>query len=280
LTVFLALAGSILFGAADFVGGTTSRRAPPLHVAMLAQAVALVLAVVIAAGASWQRVTMTDVIWSAASGIAAACGLGIFYTNMARGAFSIVVPLTAALAAIVPVAYALARGERPGAAVLIGIGMALAAVVIISIVPSDHLPVRASNVLLAIVTGVFFGMVVICFSLTSGKAGLWPIAVSRTASSLVLVALAVIITGRQATMMATRRLILPACAIGTLEATGVVALLLALHRGPVSVASAVNSLFPLTTVLLAMIFLRERLSRFQLLGVAFAFTSILLISVH
>ena len=48
MTVLLALVGSLVFGASDFIGGVASRQAPPLRVAALAQLTAFGFAVPVA----------------------------------------------------------------------------------------------------------------------------------------------------------------------------------------------------------------------------------------
>ena len=93
--------------------------------------------------------------------------------------------------------------------------------------------------------------------------------------SLVLVALALSITGRQS--RGIRELLPAGITIGTLEAGGII-VFLALQRGPISSASVLLSLYPVTTVLLATFVLGERMSRPQLAGVALALISVILIS--
>jgi len=66
--------------------------------------------------------------------------------------------------------------------------------------------------------------------------------------------------------------------VALLEVAATVPLLLALQRGPVSVASVVASLYPVTTVLLAAAVIRERLSRLQYAGVVYALVSVGLVS--
>src|SRR5262249_35856192 len=127
VTVLLALLGSVIFGGSDFIAGVTSRRGSPLRVGAVVQSAALVSAVPMALVASWEHVTRADVAWSLSSGVAVAVGLGLFYTGMARGLISLVVPVTAVVAAGIPVVYALVSGEHPGGMTFLGIVLAIAA---------------------------------------------------------------------------------------------------------------------------------------------------------
>jgi len=275
VTILYALVSSLIYGCSDFVGGATSRVAPPVWVAALGQAVSIVFVVPIALIASSEQVTGTDIGWSLASGFAGAIGLGLFYTAMGRGLISLVVPLTAVIGASLPIAYGLARGERPGTIALTGIVLALAAIVIVSMLPGDGKPVSAEIVAASIAAGVLFGGFIIGLSRTSDDAGMWPAALSRLSCGVGLLALAPLAVGKARGI----RRALPAClAIGACEAAGMVTFLLALQSGPVSVTSVLFSLYPVTTVLLAMGLLGERPSRLQLAGVALALGAVVLIS--
>jgi drug/metabolite transporter (DMT)-like permease len=278
VTVLLALVGSAVFGSADFIGGASSRHAPPLWVATLGQSVALILAVPIALLANWEGVTATDATWSLVGGAVAAVGLGLFYTAMARGLISVVVPLTAVIGAAIPVAYGLGRGERPGKVALAGIVLALVAVAVVSSIPGDGQPVAAASIAFSLGAGACFGTGLVLFSRVSERAGLWPVALSRSTASLVLLGIAIALTGRPPNPISTPKLLPAGIAIGALEAGGNAALFLALERGPVAIASVLISLYPVTTVMLATVILGERLSRVQLAGVALALSSVVLIS--
>ena len=280
MTVVLALLGSVIFGGSDFIAGVASRRISPLRVGAIAQLTALVLAVPIALVADWDRVTWSDVSWSLASGVMVAAGLGLFYTGMARGMISLVVPVTAVVAAGIPVAYAFASGERLGTVTIVGIVLALLAIAVVSAMPGIDQEASVSPQILglSLAAGGCFGAFLVLVDQTSDDAGLWPIVFSRCTSALGLVLLALAFTGRARDGIGKA---VPAClAVGALEAVGIVALLLALQRGPLAVASTLLALYPVGSVLLAMTFLRERLTRHQLAGVALAFCSVILISVQ
>jgi drug/metabolite transporter (DMT)-like permease len=277
VTALLAVASALLIGGADFMGGVLSRRASAVRVAATAQAAGLALAIPAALLADWERVRASDVVWSGTAGVSVAIGLVLFYIAMARGLISLVAPVTAAIGAIVPVAYAIGGGERPGLPALIGIVLAVAAIALVSVVPSESpgLPQGVGALPLAVAAGLLFGLFYVCLSRTSDDAGLWPVPIFRTASTIVLIGLALATTRGLAVR---RRLAAPIAAIGALEVAAGVAVLLALQRGPVSVASVLASLYPVTTTFLAALVLRERLRGLQLVGVALALLAVTLIS--
>ncbi len=277
MTAVLAILSALLVGGADFTGGVLSRTLSPVRVAALAQLIGLTLAIPAALLVDWERVTGPDVAWAAGSGVAVGLGLVVFYTAMTRGMISLVAPVTAVTGAVVPVVYALGSGERPGAVALLGIALAIGAIVLVSLAPSPPAPSHGAlgALPLAFAAGVLFGLFYVCLARVHEDAGMWPVAISRVASAVVVVALALGATHG----LAVPRAVVPRIAsIGVLEVGAAVTLLLALQRGPVSVASVLASLYPVTTTFLAALVLRERLRGLQLVGVALALVAVALIS--
>jgi drug/metabolite transporter (DMT)-like permease len=185
--------------------------------------------------------------------------------------------VTAVTGALVPVLYALGAGERPGGAAVTGIALAILAIGLVSLGSAGAAEAAASRdaLPLAIVAGILFGLFYVCFARVHEDAGLWPVAISRLTSAFVLVALAIVLTRGVAVGRAAAPWVY---AIGALEVAAAVTLLLALQRGPVSVASVLVSLYPVTTTFLAALVLRERLRGLQLAGVALALVAVALIS--
>jgi drug/metabolite transporter (DMT)-like permease len=276
VTALLALLSAGLVGGADFVGGAVSRRLAPARVAALAQLVGLAFALPAALLVDWERVTTGDVAWSLVSGVSVGVGLALFYTGMRRGMISLVAPVTAAVGASMPAAWGLARGESPGTAAIVGMALAIVAIATVSLAPGqDSEAQEAAAILLALGAGLLFGVFFIALALTHEDAGLWPVPLSRTASAASLLALALVMTRG----VSLPRQSVPAVGlIAGLEVAAAATLLLALQRGPVSVAAVLASLYPVTTVLLAAGLLRERLNRAQMGGVALAFVAVVLVS--
>ena len=280
MTALLALLSAVFVGGADFLGGLTSRSANGVRVAASVSAAGLPLAVAVAVVAPVDDVTQTDVVWSSLAGVFVAVGLGCFYLGMGRGLISVVAPVAAVTGAVVPVVYAFARGERPGPVAIVGLIAAFVAVTVVSLAPSeqhaDAAVVDRVVIALALAAGFLFGLFYVSFSRVSEDAGLWPVAIERLAATVALVAFALLVT--RGPRGASAKLVRAVVAIAVLEIAGTVPVLLALQRGPVAVASVVASLYPVTTVLLAGIVLRERLSRLQYVGVGCALFAVVLVS--
>jgi drug/metabolite transporter (DMT)-like permease len=280
VTALLALLSAVFVGGADFVGGVTSRRANGIRVAACVSAAGLPLALAVAIVYPAEEVTSTDLFWSALAGAFVAVGIGAFYLAMGRGLISIVAPVAAVTGAVVPVTYALIRGERPGSVALLGLATGFVAVAVVSLAPADQHPdaavMDARVIGLSLTAGALFGLFYVAFSRVSEDAGLWPVAIERTASTVAFIPLVLLVTSGPLT--GAGRLLRPVALIAVLEIAATVPLLLALQRGPVAIASVVASLYPVTTVLLAGLVLHERLSRLQYAGVVCALASVALVS--
>ena len=276
MSPFFALLSAGLVGGADFLGGFASRRSWPVRVAARAQGIGFVVSLPVAAAVGG-RPTAADVAWSVASGATVGIGLALFYTAMALGQISIAAPAAAVTGAVLPVAVGLARGERPGPAALVGIGAAIVAIAVVSLAPGHPSSgeVTKHALALALLAGACFGVFYVSLSRVGADAGMWPVSISRAASSGLL-GLVVVALGRE--RRATRGLGRITVAIGVLEVAAVIALLIAFRHGTLAIASVLASLYPVTTVLLAAGVLRERLTRLQLAAVALALVAVALVS--
>jgi drug/metabolite transporter (DMT)-like permease len=201
------------------------------------------------------------------------------YAALGAGPISIVSPLTAVLAATVPVAIGVAIGERPGLLAAAGIALALVAVVLLSrrATHDDSTPHRFSTAvaLMTIGSGLAFGLNFVLIHQAPVESRLWPLVFART-SATVLVVLAA---------AASRNLRLPAgtplrlaLTLPVLDATANVAMLLALHASLLSLTGVLISLYPVATVVLAMVVLRERVTRWQAIGMVLAAVSVSMIA--
>ena len=274
----LALGSAVLYGAADFVGGLTSRRADTIAIVIVSQAAGLVLVsllLVIDGSAPPGRV---DWLWGGLAGLAGGIGVGLLYRALAVGVMAVVAPITAVCAVIVPVAVAVALGERPAPGEAAGIALALLAILLVSQESRGADPGlaqrRRSGVGLALAAGVAIGLFFLALANTASDAGLWPLVAARMAS-VTLFATVAIITRRS--LLMERSLALTAIAGGVLDMLANLLYLLATRRGPLTLAVTLSSLYPASTVMLARLVLHERLTARQWAGVLLALVAIVLI---
>ena len=272
IAITLALGASILWGVGDFLGGITARRLSTLTVVALSQVVGLVAVFVVAVMAGGELYTLGGYASAFAAGIAGAIGLGALYRGMAVGAIGVVAPISASAAAL-PVAVGLARGERPSALQLVGIALALAGVALVSREPGTTGKL-AAGVPLALLAAAGFGSYFVFIDRASADDAFWAVVFARASSST----FALIVAGARGALRAPRDRLGVLVAIGLFDVAANVLLALALNEGFVSLVSVLASLYPVVTVGLAMLVLRERVGRGQALGAAAALGGVALIS--
>lgn len=223
------------------------------------------------------HLTHDGLVYGAIAGVCGAVGIVLLYHALSVGKMGVVSPITAVLAAALPVIVGLARGDRLSVWQLAGIGIALAAVVLISLTtePDGRFEFSTLGVREAIVSGVALGGFYIFLALAGKGAGLYPLACARFASIIFLLLVA----------FTMRRVIVPAASTlaivlvgGAVDMTANVLYVLAAYAGYLSIAAVLTSLYPASTVFLARIVLRERLANVQKVGVALALAGVALIA--
>jgi drug/metabolite transporter (DMT)-like permease len=306
----LALGSAVLYGAADFVGGLTSRRAETIAVVLVAQFAGLLSLSLLVPLLPAVAPTFHDLLWGAAAGLCGSIGVALLYRGLAIGTMAIVAPTTAVCAVTLPVAYGYTRGEALSTLAAGGILLALVSIVLVA-QESRREPMPPKELLreprptvaaaathdvdgetdplppappadsrippglgLAFVSGIAIGGFYVALSQAQPEAGLWPLLVARGASVTLLGAIAI---------LGSRSLRMPASATAMAIGAGVVDMianglyLAATWSGMLSVIVTLSSLYPASTVLLARLFLGERLNTIQTIGVVCALIAVVLI---
>ena len=286
LVVSLALASALFYGASDFCGGLATRRSPALAVVVWSQAVGLlVLLAALPVVPGIPRAA--DVGWGLACGVAGAFAVGLLYRGLAIGVMGVVSPITAVLAAAIPVAFAIVRGDRPAPLALTGIGLALLAVLLVSAAtpapPDGDAPLARverphrfpPGIPEAVGAGIAFGFFFIAIAQTHRDSGLYPLVGTRL-TSLAMLALGAVVLRKS--LRVSRPGLRTIVIAGALDMGANILYVVAAHAGALSVVAVLTSLYPAGTVALAAIVLHERMVRLQWTGVAIAFAGVLCIS--
>jgi drug/metabolite transporter (DMT)-like permease len=314
LAAILALGSATLYGVADFLGGLAARRATTAAVVLVSQASGMIALALVLPILPDTAPTTADLVWGAVAGVAIGAGLALLYRGLAVGSMAVVAPTTAVCAVVIPLTAAVLLGERPGPGTLVGIALAILAIVLVSGGPRHgppHPPILSSRpggaeaflgrairsqalsrsratpagrgaaarglpagLGLALLAGVGIGVFFFALARAASTAGLWPLLAAR--------GVAVALFG-MAALVGRRSLRMAAPVAGIVVAGGVIDMLanalylLATHHGPLSVVVTLSSLYPASTVLLALAVLGERLSARQGVGIACALLAVLLI---
>jgi drug/metabolite transporter (DMT)-like permease len=272
----LALAAALAWGTSDFIGGLTTRGLAVVAVLLASQAFGAVLLAAVVLARDEPAPGTTSLLFGALAGLALTVALGGLYQGMAIGVMSVVSPISAT-GAVVPVAFGLARGEQPSAVQGLGVVLALGGVVLVSRRrDAERLGARlAVGVGLALLSAAGFGLFFVSIDLAADAGVLWATLLQRL--GVVAAAGTVLLVVRPAVAVAPRHM--PALlAIGILDVGATTLFAAATTEGLTSLVSVVASLYPVTTIALAFLVLRERLERPQQLGAAGALGGVALIA--
>ena len=164
-----------------------------------------VITVLPAAVMSPDPARLAGLAWGFSAGLIGGLGLIIFYTGLAAGPMSVVAPVSGLASTVLPVAVALAEGERPGAGVYAGALLCLAAIVLASsagdgdparttgAVPRRRVPGAGRALGYGIAAGVSFGLFFLLIRSAVQSGQLWPVAAARVGElAVVLIAAAVL----------------------------------------------------------------------------------------
>jgi drug/metabolite transporter (DMT)-like permease len=276
--ILFGLLAAAFYGAADFCGGLAARRTAVFAVTIVSQFAGLLALLPILAFTHW-HLSASDLLYGTLAGICGGGGLALFYRALAVGRMGVVSPITAVLASAVPVIASLVRGEHLHAMQFVGILLALVSIVLIAASFEEgeggKREIATEGVREALIAGAVIGGFILFLSHGQSASGLAILLPARAASVIALLAIA-------GALRATVRLRLDALTLialcGVLDMAANAFFVLSARAGYVSIAAVLTGLYPASTVILALIVLRERLQRVQQLGVVLALAGVALIA--
>jgi drug/metabolite transporter (DMT)-like permease len=210
---------------------------------------------------------------AAAAGVVGVTGIVGLYQGLAVGRMGVVAPVTGLIAASLPVAVGIATEGVPTVPVLVGIGLALVSVILVSRAPGHD--DRRSGIEFALLAGGGIGLFNILIGQLPEGQVFGPLVILKLVAALVITA--VVLVGRRAWRV-PRATIPIAIAVGVFDMAGNALFVLATQAGRLDVAATLSSLYPVTTVILAIALLGERLSRSHGFGIVTAAAAIVLIN--
>jgi drug/metabolite transporter (DMT)-like permease len=236
------------------------------------QLVGMAMAFVLAVVRGESAMLPADVVWSVLAGVAGGIGISGLYNGLAVGRMGVVAPITAVMAALIPVAAGVVLEGIPSRLVLVGIGLAIVAVLLVSRVVDDQTePDRPTGIRFALIGGLGIGLFSVFVAQVSDGHAFGPLTLIRATEAL-LIAVVVLVT--RARWRPEGRLWPAIAGVGVLDMAGNGAFILAVQAGSLAVAAVLSSLYPVTTVILAAVFLRERVTATHAVGIALAVVAI------
>ena len=287
----LAALSGLVWGVGDFAGGKAAQRAAALPVAWLSKLVSLPLLAAYVA-LTYVPLHSQSVVWGALGGAVGMLGMILFYRALSGGAMSVVAPVTAVTSAVIPVLVGLAAGERPAPWRLLGVACALLAITLVSLAPrrpGEVSVVTGRLIGTAVASGVGFALFFVFLAragaVAGGRAGLWPVAASQVAALLIGGA---ILAARHTPGhlpgwapfpgWPRGRALAYACVAGPFDMTANALYLAATRYGDLSLVAPLSALYPVTTVVLALLIDHEPLRTRQLAGLGLAAAALVLVS--
>ena len=249
-----------------------SRRTAVFGVVLISQLTGMFLALGLAIARGESMPAPTDLGWSVLAGTLGVIGITALYRGLAVGRMGIVAPVTGVLAAVIPVAAGIVLEGLPAPVVLLGIGLALVAVLLVTRVQNDG--GGRSGLGLALLSGTAIGLFGIAIAQISDGEVFGPLTIVRAVQATLIVA-AILVT--RSAWRPPRSLVAPIVAVGVADMAGNALYILAVQAGALAVASVVSSLYPVTTVILATVVLHERVTRSHAAGIVLAAVAIALI---
>ncbi|MFD5270446.1 EamA family transporter [Streptomyces sp. NPDC058335] len=275
IALLMALGSSLAYGCADFLGGLGARKAHVLRTVMIAAPASLVVELLLwpVLGASFSSGALA---WGAASGIASAAAFALLYRTLAIGPMNVLSPVTALVSAALPVGVGLLQGEHLAVAGLVGLPLALVAVILVG---AGHgtgsaRPTRTA-LLLAFGAGAAIALQLVFLHQAPSDSGVAPLIVGRAVSSAVALTVAGMLYRR---LGQERPAYAMSTAAGVLDSLANLLFLLAARDGDLAVVAVIVALYPAGTILLARAMLAERIHRGQLVGLGTAAVAVSLLA--
>lgn len=273
IAALFALSAAVSWGSGDFTSGLSTRRIGAFHTLLISFFFGLLILTAIALATGEPISSSHDLIWGILAGTMGTAGFICMLQGFAIGRMSIVAPVSAVVAAVIPVVIG-AIGEGMPRPIQLG-GFALAFVSIWLLSSHSESEPRPSGFGLALLAGLGFGAFFAALDQIGETAVFWPLVASRLFALLILLVI----------VLFTRRPLIPAnppmgllVMAGVLDVGGNFFFLHAIRTGRLDIASVLVSLYPAVTVLLAALIIKEHLNKLQLIGVMLAVTAIALIT--
>jgi drug/metabolite transporter (DMT)-like permease len=241
---------------------------------LLSYIVALIILVILAIVRLEPFPPAIDLMWGVLAGLLVMAGFGFLLRGFASGRMGIVAPVSGVLATAVPVIFSVFREGLPRPLQLVGFGLALVSIWMLS--RPEKLGGTPEGLGMALLAGLGFGGFFTALDQIGEDAVFWPLAAGRLAACIAVIGF----------LLFRRRPMLPklpglgvVLLLGILDVGGNLFFLLAVQTGRLDVAAVLASLYPAVTAILARLIAREYMARLQVFGLIVAILAIVLITI-
>lgn len=273
MPIVLGILAAVLVGVSDTLGRASARRANSVsHVATaMSIGIPITLVAALLMGDEWRT---ADVISGALSGTLVAGGLGVAYRGMADSSAAVVSPISAVFAALIPLAWDIIGGLRPGLTVSIGCAIAIGSLGLTTFNPELSDRVRV-GVLYGVLAGFMFGFGVVFVADTAEASGVWPTFSQRLVGFALM---AVVASRRSLPVFLPDGLLKVGLFSGVFGTLGMISWVIGAQRGDLGTVSVAGSMFPAVVAVLAATFDDDQLRWWQGVGIIGAIVGMALIA--
>lgn len=274
LSATCGIGSAIAWGTGDFSGGLASRRSNEFTVVLFSQLIGALFLVGFVIISAEDFPSVKALVFGSIGGVSGSLGLIALYRAFARGRIGIAAPVSAVITAIMPIVFTFLHEGLPEYIQVVGFGLALTAVWLISHVKGEA-GLSPEEMILPMMAGVGFGLYFIFLGLAAATSVTWPLVAARGTSLTVVFIFFML---RKNTGLPSR-IQFPLIALtGILDAGGNALFAVAVHLGRLDISATLSSLYPAVTVLLAWTVLKERLVVQQWCGVVVAMAALICIT--
>lgn len=258
----LGIVGALGIGLSDLFGRRIMLASSALTAAVVLQVSGglLAAATMTVLPSEW---IVADAALGVVSGIGMAVGLGCYYTGLGRSTSTVVAPLVATLAAVLPFGYVLVS---TGEGTVLGSVAAAVAVAGLALVSSgaDAVSKVGAGVRWGLASGVGYGVAIAVLTEVSADSGAWPVVTQRASAFAVLGLVG----------LASRQAIVPPAGVrgsavlaGFFVALSSIALLIGV-RFDAAATVITLSMFPAFSVAIGRVFFADPIAPRQAIGIA------------
>ena len=277
-SIIFGLSAALGWGAADYTGGLASRRTGAYRAALYSETAGLPFIVAALWGSRESLPPVAPLAMATFAGTIGTTGLLLLFHAMESGRMSIAAPVSALMAATLPVLVGTLTQGFPGLLTFLGFGLSLSAIWLISREEGNHsrLLAHIRDLRLPLLAGLGFGTYFILVHEAAQHSTYWIMFASRMGGVLVMT---VFMLAQRKNWQVSRTVWPLIFLNGFLDVAGNVFYVFASQIGRLDIAAVLSSLYPAATVLLAAILLKERVARSQAIGILLALAAIVFLTI-
>jgi len=275
IILFFGVGASIFWGAADFSGGYATKMNNVFSVTFISQVFGTLLFLTLGFLSQESYPDNNSILLGLIAGIFGGTGVAIFYQALSEGRMGIVAPVSAVTTTLIPIIIGSFIDGRLQTVQYFSILLIIVSIWLVSIDDVEK-TISIALLKLPILSGINFGLFFVFVKLASETTVYFPMVAARIASMTILFSFG-IITNKKSMFKITNWYVI--IIAGIADALGNTFFVFSARFGRLDIASALAGLYPITTVVLAIMILKEKIHKLQTMGILIAISGIILLNI-